>query len=366
MQFIYTVNPEAETPIMLINKHIGWDEEDGIGIMGDQFQSELLALDDAGKRRVEVWINSVGGKTMDGNNIYAAILNSKCKVDTYCMGIAASIAAVIFQAGRTRYISDYGKLMYHPAAGASNTELQQINSSLSIMVASRSGRTVEDVAKMMDRTTWISADDAISGGFADEKLVSSEVNKGRLSKITNQAQIWSEAEILMTKLLPKKDKPKDKMSLSKITNKLGLNSEANEDSILKAITEIENKVTETSAELAETKTKLSDVTNKYAEAKAKIDEAENKAKESEAVAKKVKAEAFVKEHVGKRLPSDEASFGKWVNRAVEDFDGTKELVESLPLNVKGVSTEQKAEGESKIGSVVNKAMADVRTKLNIN
>jgi ATP-dependent protease ClpP protease subunit len=57
----YTIDPNAETPIMLINKHIGYDEQAGPGIMGDQFQMELLTLDAMGKRNIHVWINSEGG-----------------------------------------------------------------------------------------------------------------------------------------------------------------------------------------------------------------------------------------------------------------------------------------------------------------
>src|SRR4051794_5419098 len=95
--WLYTVDPAADEPIMLIDKHIGFDEVEGSGIMGDIFQKELLALDGMGKSRIQVWINSPGGLVSDGYNIYNAILKSQTKVDTYCTGMAASIAGVIFQ-----------------------------------------------------------------------------------------------------------------------------------------------------------------------------------------------------------------------------------------------------------------------------
>jgi ATP-dependent protease ClpP protease subunit len=100
--FMYTVNVDSDEPIMLINKHIGYDEADGYGIMGDLFQAELLALDQMEKKRIQVWINSPGGSVMDGYNMYTAMLKTKTKVDTYCVGICASMAAVLFQAGRKR------------------------------------------------------------------------------------------------------------------------------------------------------------------------------------------------------------------------------------------------------------------------
>ncbi len=103
MKFLYTVDPSADEPIILVNKWIGKDEIDGEGIMGDQFQAELLALDSMGKKRIQVWINSPGGIVTDGYSMYNAVIKSNTKVDTYCVGIAASIAGVLFQAGRKRY-----------------------------------------------------------------------------------------------------------------------------------------------------------------------------------------------------------------------------------------------------------------------
>ena len=109
--FKYTIDAESDEPIMLINKHIGYDESDGMGIDGAEFERELMTLDTMKKKRIQVWINSPGGMVLDGWSIYNSILKTKTKVDTYCVGIAASIAGVIFQAGRERNMADYGILM---------------------------------------------------------------------------------------------------------------------------------------------------------------------------------------------------------------------------------------------------------------
>ena len=66
---MYCVDLSADEPIMLINKHIGFDEKDGPGIDGSLFQEELLRIDAMGKKRIQIWINSPGGKVMDGYNI---------------------------------------------------------------------------------------------------------------------------------------------------------------------------------------------------------------------------------------------------------------------------------------------------------
>ena len=144
MKFIYTVDVASDEPIMLINTHIGDDPVDGMGIDGSIFQAELLALDQMGKKSIQVWINSVGGVVMDGYNICNAILKSQTRVDTYCVGMAASIAAVIFQTGRKRYMADYGILMYHEPYTENSTIqdnplLSNMNDSLATIVSNRSG-----------------------------------------------------------------------------------------------------------------------------------------------------------------------------------------------------------------------------------
>ena len=97
MKLKYTQYADTDEPVMLVNKHIGMDEEDGEGIMGDQFQSELMYLDTLNKKRIKVVICSPGGSVIEGMKMYNAVLTTKTKVDTYNGGIAASIAGVLFQ-----------------------------------------------------------------------------------------------------------------------------------------------------------------------------------------------------------------------------------------------------------------------------
>ena len=50
---IYCIDPTADEPIFLINKHIGYDKDDGMGIDGSIFQQELLQMDSLGKKRIQ-------------------------------------------------------------------------------------------------------------------------------------------------------------------------------------------------------------------------------------------------------------------------------------------------------------------------
>lgn len=350
---------------MLINKHIGWDDQRGMGIDGSLFQEELLRLDTLGKKRIQVWINSEGGIVMDGYKIYNAILKSKTKVDTYNVGIAASIAAVIFQAGRKRIMADYSLLMYHNPYGGDSTELKKMRESLAIMISERTGTSNEEVLKMMDRTTWISASDALLSGFCDEIEYSNEVN----IKHGNAKAMWMSGKEVANSLI---HKPKNKIQMNKVANMLNLNAEANEEAIVAEIRSIQNKKSEmedklkkmendyaeAKSECDRLKSEMEDVKKKLEDESAKSKKAEDEAKKSEA---KNMIDGFVK--VGK-IKSD--SVEKWMNKAIQDLDGTKELLESLPTNGKA-STPAVVHtvNEAELTMVAAKAMQEVRNKLKI-
>lgn len=345
MYFQYVVNVEAEEPIMLLNRHIGYDETDGPGIDGSSFQSELLALDTMGKKRIQVWINSPGGSVIDGMSIYNAILKSKTKVDTYCAGICASIAGVIFQAGRNRIMSDYGLLMYHNPYNPDGTRdegLNKIKDSLVAMIAGRCSKSEDEIRAMMDKTTWINAGEAVASGLADRIESSTEYNRKRMVQSADLFSpedakgYWKVSNEVLNKLIDN-NKPH---KMLKVANKLGLQPEASEEAILNAVTEVQNKLAAAEAKNKENEDKLLELEiaaeNKQKELdalNAQIAEAKNKAEAAEAAAKKVAAENMVKDFAkAGRIKNEEAVITKWVNLAIEDIDGTKAMIEELPIN----------------------------------
>lgn len=369
---LYCIDPNVEEPIMLINKHIGFDEDEGQGIDGSLFQQELLQLDSLGKKRIQVWINSPGGIVMDGYNIYNAILKSKTKVDTYCVGIAASIAAVIFQAGRTRYMADYAKLMYHNAHGGDNKQLGVLNDSIAVMVGSRSNKPKDEVLKMMDRTTWIGAGEAFAGGFCDVVEVSSEYNRKRVTA-NEPKMMWKQSAEVLNSILSNNNKTIT--MLTKVTNKLGLNESANEDSILSAITAIENKAVgfenqlkEANNKLSEKETELTSVKNELDTLKTEKAAAEKLQKEAEEKANELKATNMVKEYAKQgRIKNDEATIARWSNLAKSDYAGTEEMLKELPVFKASNKIETSGNGsnEAVLTSVVARTMAETRNSLNL-
>ena len=364
MNWLYTIDVESDEPIMLINKHIGNDEQEGQGIDGSLFQEELLRLDQLGKKRIQVWINSGGGVVMDGYSIYNAILKSKTKVDTYNVGIAASIAAVIFQAGRKRIMADYSLLMYHNPYGGESVELKKMRESIAVMIAQRTGKSIEEILKIMDRTTWITASEALLNGFTDEVEYSNEVN----IKHGNARAMWDSGKTIVNSIL----KPKNK-TMNKVANKLGLIAEANEETILAAINKMEDdskKMEEKMAKLEDAikskQAECSELEAKMDELKQKAEDAKNEAKKAEDEAKKSEAKNMVENFVKVGKIKNE-SVEKWVAKAIVDFDGVKNLLDELPTNAKAANINiGGVQNEAELTMVAARAMQAVRNNLKIN
>ena len=190
---IYCIDLTVDEPIMLLNTHIGMDDTDGQGINGSLFQQELLQLDTLGKKRIQIWINSPGGVVTDGYNIYNAILKSNTPVDTYCVGCAASIAGVIFQAGRKRIMADYSWLMYHNPFGSENSNIiNTMKTSIVTMIERRCGMDEEAVNKMMNRETFKTAPEALEMKLCDSIESSVKLNTKYLQKISDSLQFHKE------------------------------------------------------------------------------------------------------------------------------------------------------------------------------
>lgn len=378
---IYCIDPYADEPIMLINKHIGNDDDttdekgnvikgEGMGIDGALFQSELLQLDTMGKKRIQVWINSPGGVVMDGYSIYSAILKTNTPVDTYAMGGVASIAAVIFQAGRKRIMADYAWLMYHNPFGGNDKVLSTMKESLVKMIEQRSGMSEKQVEYMMNRTTYIIAEEAKTMGLCDQIESSAKANTKYLRTIAEPANFYKECNLVLNSILNGKngDEPNilnnskivDKMeNLTKVTMRLRLNDSAPADDIVKAIDAIENradkaekdlqaaimdaqdKAKKDADEMDELKRKLKKAEEDKAKAQADYDdcnaklsamEADKKKAEEDAENEKIKncIEGFAKTG---RIKNEATVILKWTNTAKAiGLDEAKAMIESLPLN----------------------------------
>lgn len=334
---IYCIDENIDEPIMLINTHIGFDEVDGMGIDGALFQKELLYLDTLGKKRIQIWINSIGGVVMDGYSIASAILKTNTPVDTFNVGICASIAGVIFMCGRNRVAMDYSLLMIHKPSGGDDTKvLDLMQESLVTMLTAKSGLTTEQVSALMDATSWINANECLKMGFATEI---EKTAKAETITATNYADIFTQANKITNKIL----KPiNTKKSMLKVTNKLGLNAEANEESIVNAIEQMENLSNE---EISTMKILIEQLEEQLEDFKEKLEAMTTEvATEKEAQIEKEAMDMVTNFAKIGRIKNEDENVKMWVNLAKADLEGTKAIIENLPLNAVA----------NKIENVVNK------------
>jgi ATP-dependent Clp protease protease subunit len=136
------------------------------------------------KRDINLYINSPGGSVTAGLAIYDTMQFVTCEVATYCMGIAASMGAVLLAAGTQgkRYALPNTDIMIHQVSGgaqgtASDVErtvewMFKIKRRLIHILSAHTGKSDEQVQIDSDRDYWMSADEAKAYGLVDEVVKS--------------------------------------------------------------------------------------------------------------------------------------------------------------------------------------------------
>lgn len=140
-----------------------------------QLREELKAIT---SKNITVIINSGGGDVWAGLAMYNALRELDAEVTVRVDGLAASIASVIAMAGDKIIMSPGSMMMIHKAsawAGGDSEDLKKIiemletvEESIVPIYADRSGLSREEVQEMMDAETWMSAEEAVELGFADQ------------------------------------------------------------------------------------------------------------------------------------------------------------------------------------------------------
>jgi ATP-dependent Clp protease protease subunit len=124
-----------------------------------------------------VLVNSGGGSVMAGQEIYS-MLHGREDVEIEVQSLAGSAASVVAMANKSR-ISPVAMIMIHNVSmsGASgdyhdmqkNAEiLKQMNAALAGAYREKTGKSEDEILKMMDRETWLTANQALEYGFVNE------------------------------------------------------------------------------------------------------------------------------------------------------------------------------------------------------
>src|SRR5246500_5487081 len=146
-------------------------------------QMLFLQMEDP-KRDINIYINSPGGSVTAGLAIYDTMQYVTCDVATYCVGVAASMGAILLTAGTKgkRYALPNSDIMIHQVSGgaqgsASDVErtvewMFKIKKRLIHILLAHTGKSNEQVQIDSDRDYWMSADEAKAYGLVDEVVKS--------------------------------------------------------------------------------------------------------------------------------------------------------------------------------------------------
>lgn len=149
--------------------------------------AQLLFLEAEDKDRdISIYINSGGGVVSAGLAIYDTMQYIKPDVTTICMGMAASMAALLLAAGTKskRFALPHSRMLIHQPMGGIQgqavdieihaKEIMKMKNELNAIFAKHTGQTVAKIEKDSDRNFWISAEDAKNYGIVDTVIKTKE------------------------------------------------------------------------------------------------------------------------------------------------------------------------------------------------
>lgn len=188
---------------------------DWFGISAVCPKDVISIIDKLNGEDLEVDINSGGGDVFAGSEIYTAIRNYKGNVIINCVGLAGSAASVILTAGKNK-ITPTGMVMIHNTSGSARGDyhdmdksseiLQQANKAISNAYIEKTGMTQEALLELMDKETWMTAQEAIEYGFVDEIMENKNQNqslKSPLLKNSGSIAIYNSSPVLDRKTIEK-------------------------------------------------------------------------------------------------------------------------------------------------------------------
>ena len=157
--------------------------------LGDQIDSNVASLviaqllflaNEDPKKDIQLYVNSPGGYIKDGLAIIDTMNFIKPDVSTICVGMAASMGAMILSAGTKgkRYVLPNAEVMIHQPLGGAEGQATDIEISarqilkhkeiLYKMLAKNTGQTLAKIEKDADRNYWMDASEAKKYGIVDE------------------------------------------------------------------------------------------------------------------------------------------------------------------------------------------------------
>lgn len=151
----------------------------------------LFLMSEDPKKDIQIFINSPGGYITAGLAIYDTIRFLGCDVNTYCIGQAASMGALLLSAGTKgkRYALPHSRMMIHqPSGGIIGTsadiqlqaaEILTLKRHLANILAECTGQRVEKIIEDSERDFFMGAEEAIAYGLIDKVVTSAKDTKDK-------------------------------------------------------------------------------------------------------------------------------------------------------------------------------------------
>lgn len=136
------------------------------------------------KKDIHIYINSPGGSVTAGLAIYDTMQFLTCDVNTYCIGIAASMGSVLLTAGTKgkRYCLPNSHVMIHQVSGGAQGTASDVERTIGFMfnlkkrlngiLAHHTGKDIEEIERDSDRDNYMPAEVAVAYGLVDKVLES--------------------------------------------------------------------------------------------------------------------------------------------------------------------------------------------------
>lgn len=131
------------------------------------------------EKEITMFINSPGGEVSSGLALYDVMKALKCPIRTVCIGIAASMAALLFISGNRRDMLPHARVMIHDpmitgGIGGSALKIKSISEDLmktreitGEILAKHSGRSLEEIFEKTATDSYFDVQEAIAYGLAD-------------------------------------------------------------------------------------------------------------------------------------------------------------------------------------------------------
>ncbi|MBO8442794.1 MAG: ATP-dependent Clp protease proteolytic subunit [Spirochaetes bacterium] len=151
--------------------------------MADLVIAQLIFLESENpKKDINLYINSPGGSVTAGLAIYDTMQYIKCDVNTICIGQACSMASILLAAGTAgkRSVLPHCRVMIHQPYGGvegqasdiivGSKELQRLKKLSVDILAEHTGKSVDEIASVIERDYYMDPDEAVAFGIADRVM----------------------------------------------------------------------------------------------------------------------------------------------------------------------------------------------------